>query len=58
MKKKFKISVEQNRNLEMKASKMTITYYEDEMKAKKNKALEVILEDEKFINTLKKLSKE
>ncbi|MBP9478774.1 MAG: hypothetical protein KBF12_09150 [Sebaldella sp.] len=58
MKKKFKISVEQNRNLEMKASKMTITYSEDEMKAKKNKALEVILEDEKFINTLKKLSKE
>ena len=48
MKKKFKISVEQNRNLEMKASKMTITYSEDEMKAKKNKALEVILEDEKF----------
>ena len=58
MKKKFKISVEQNRNLEMKASKMTITYSEDEMKAKKNKALEAILEDEKFINTLKKLSKE
>ncbi len=37
MKKKFKISVEQNRNLEMKASKMTITYSEDEMKAKKIK---------------------
>ena len=58
MKKKFKISVEQNRNLEIKASKMTVTYSEDEIKAKKNKALEVILEDEKFKNTIKKLSKE
>ena len=58
MKKKFKISVEKNYNLEIKASKMTVTYSEDEMKAKKNKALEVILEDEKFINTLKELAKE
>lgn len=58
MKKKFKISVEKNNDLDIKASKMTITYSEDEMKAKKNKALEVILEDEKFINTLKELAKE
>ena len=58
MKKKFKISVEKNNDLDIKASKMTITYSEDEMKAKKNKALEVILEDEKFIKTLKELAKE
>ena len=58
MKKKFKISVEKNNDLDIKASKMTITYSEDEMKAKKNKALEIILEDKKFINTLKELAKE
>ena len=50
--------MKKNNDLDIKASKMTITYSEDEMKAKKNKALEVILEDEKFINTLKELAKE
>jgi hypothetical protein len=58
MEKKFKISVEKNHDLDIKASKMTITYSEDEIKAKKDRALEIILEDKKFINTLKELAKE